>query len=252
MAEQTMKVERRELFGKNNAGRLRRGGKVPGILYGDGKEPVALTIDPEAVDEILASTKGENTIFDLELAGTGQKRPAMIHDYQRHPVRQAIIHVDFVRVNMERKISVRVPVVLEGLPEGVKNSGGILEFLHRDIHLECLPGNIPPNIKIDVTPLGIGQSVRVGDLKLDPALFRVLDDADTAVAVVALPAAEKEVAPVGDEPVATEPEVVKKGKEKAEEAGDKKPAADAKPAGGKPEAKKPEAKKPEAKKPEKK
>ena len=244
MAEQTLTVERRELFGKNNAGRIRRGGKIPGILYGDGKDPVPLVADPKMVDAILASPTGENTILDLELAGSGQKRPAMIHDYQRHPIKQALTHVDFVRVNMEKKVHIRVHLKVTGLADGVKNQGGILEFVHREVHLECLPADIPREVTIDVTHLLIGQSVRVGDLKLDPARFRILDDADTAIAVVAIPAAEKEetVAATTEAATAAEPEVIKKGKKDDEAAaGDKKPG-DAKAA----KADKPKAEKPKA------
>ena len=237
MANTTLLVEKREAVGKNAATRIRHSGKIPGILYGDGKEPVALTVDPEAVEEILALETGVNTIFELELQGTQQRRPAMVHEVQRHPIKPGLQHVDFLRINMQRKIHVRVHIKLAGLPNGVKNQGGILEFPSREVNLECLPGDIPRDLPIDVSHLNIGQSVRMSDLKLDQARYRVLDDPDTVIAVVAIPAAEKEatVAPAEAE-VAAEPEVIKKGKEKAEgegegaapEKSDKKPAAEGK------------------------
>lgn len=221
MADMVLSVDKRELKGKGHNGRARRSGKVPGILYGDEREPVMLVADAKSLEQILSSPTGMNSILDLELSGTQQRRPVMIHDYQRHPVRQSLLHVDFVRINMSRKVHVRVHVRLDGLPTGVKNEGGILEFLHREVSLECLPGDIPSVLPIDVTELHVGQSIRVSDLKLDAAKYKVADDPETVIAVVALPAAEQEAASAaaGEEGAAgTEPEVIKKGKEKDGEA----------------------------------
>ena len=188
----TLKVEKREDRGKGPAGRLRRSGKIPGVLYGDGKESVALTIDPSGLAEILRSPTGQNTIFDLELGDSGQRRPVMIHEVQRNPVGYDLTHADFIRINMDRKVHVKVAVHLEGLPSGVKNQGGMLEFLHRDVSLECLPSHIPTHYELDVSELNVGQSLKVADLPIDPDQVRVLDDAATVIALVALPAAERE------------------------------------------------------------
>ena len=239
MAEQVLSVEKRDSFGKNAARRTRRAGRVPGILYGDGKEPVSLAVDCKSVETILGSATGANTILDLELTGTKQRRPVMIHELQRHPVEQSLVHVDFVRINMERRVHVKVHVRLHGLPTGVKNDGGILEFLHREVSLECLPGDIPNEFPFDVTALGVGDAIRISDLTLDPAKYRVLEDAETVIAIVALPAAEKEAATAVEGTAGTEPEVVKKGKEKEGEGGAKAGDGKAAPkAAGKPEGKK--------------
>ena len=168
MAEQVLNVEKRDERGKNAARRVRRAGRVPGVLYGDGKEPLTLAVDAKSVETILGSSTGANTILDLELVGTKQRRPVMIHETQRHPVQQSLVHVDFVRINMDKKIHVKVHVRLHGVPAGVKNDGGILEFLHREVSLECLPGDIPREFPFDVSGLGIGGSIRIADLTLDP------------------------------------------------------------------------------------
>lgn len=192
--EHVLKVEKRSATGKATASRLRRQGRMPGVLYGDNKDPVALTVDPAAVDRILELKTGVNTIFDLELEGSGQRRPAMIHDVQRHPIGHGLIHADFIRVNPDRKVHVRVPVVLHGTPEGVKNQGGIIEFLARDVGLECLPADIPEEIDVDVSSLEVGNSVRVRELPIDADKLRVMDDAETVIVLVAVPAAAKEAA----------------------------------------------------------
>jgi len=204
MAQLTLEVFERTERGKNAMRRIRAAGRIPGVLYGDGKEPVVLEVDPESLDEIISSHSGLNTIFDLALAGAGKRRPAMIHDLQRHPLRQSVMHADFIRINKERKLHVRVHIELDGLPEGVKTHGGILEFPHRDVGIECLPDDIPDVLRVDVSELMVGQSIRVRELPFDATKVRLLDDPDTVVALVALPAAEKETAETTEDEEPTE------------------------------------------------
>lgn len=191
MAEMSLVVEKREQRGKGPAGRLRRTGRIPGILYGDGKDAIALALDPKGIDVILKTQTGVNSIFDLEMSGTSQRRPVMIHGLQRNPVTHKITHADFVRVNLDKKIEVRVHVELTGLADGVKNGGGILEFPHRQIQIECLPGDIPAKFVVDVTALKLHEAIRVEQLAVDRTKIRVLDDPTTVIALVSLPAAEE-------------------------------------------------------------
>lgn len=216
--EYSLQAERREAAGKGGARRLRRAGKVPAILYGARKESVSLAVDPKQLALILHSESGQNTIFELRLEG--EQTAAMVVDWQREPVRGALIHVDLKRIAMDQRLRVRVPVHSVGEATGVKLQGGILELVTREIELECLPNEIPEHITVDVSELSIGQNLRVGDLKLAAGL-KVFTDADRVVAhvvsvkevEVAAPAAAVE----GAEAAPAEPEVIKKGKGEAKE-----------------------------------
>lgn len=161
----TIVAEPRSDRGKNESRRLRAAGRIPGIVYGAAEEAVAITVDPREIDKILFSDTGHNTIFNLEVAGRGAV-PAMVVDWQHDPVKDSLLHVDLKRIDLSRKIAVKVPVHPEGEPRGVKQQGGLFEVVHREVEIECLPADIPASIAIDVTPLMIGQNFRASDLPL--------------------------------------------------------------------------------------
>ena len=209
MAEVTLEVTRRESTGKEQAKKLRRDGKIPAVVYGGHKEPVAITVDRKAVSELV--TKGEHgvrSVFLLKMAGTDQQRHAMIKEITIDPLTRRMKHIDFVRVVMDEKIKVTVPVHLNGTAAGVKE-GGMLDFQVRELHIECLPTAIPDSIELDVTPLGAHEYFRVKDLPL-PEGARVLDDPERVVVGVTI--ARAEVSDAAAEGATAEPEVIKKGK----------------------------------------
>jgi large subunit ribosomal protein L25 len=209
MAEVTLEVSRRETTGKEVAKKLRRDGKVPAVVYGGHKEPVAITVDRKAVSELVQ--KGEHgirSVFLLKMAGTDQQRHAMIKEVTIDPISRRMKHIDFVRVVMDEQIKVTVPVHLNGTAIGVKE-GGLLDWQVREVHIECLPTVIPDSIEVDVTPLGAHEYYRVKDLKL-PEGAKVLDDPERVVVGVTI--ARAEVSDATADAAAAEPEVMKKGK----------------------------------------
>ena len=214
---------------KNEARRVRRGGKLPGVLYGAGKEALSLTLDPRQVTRILHSATGHNTIFDLAL--NGERTKAMIVDWQYEPIKGALLHIDLKRIAMDQKLKVNVPIMLKGEAAGVKQQGGILEQVLREVEAECLPGDIPNSIDADVSDLVFGKVLRVADLPHSDKL-KFLTDPDQTVAHITTVKEEEvatpEVAAAEAAAAPTEPEVIKKGKQEAEEEG-------AEPASEKPE-----------------
>ena len=216
MAEVTLEVERREATGKEVAKKLRREGRVPAVVYGGHKEPVAITVDRKAVSELIQ--KGEHgirSVFLLKMAGTDQQRHAMIKEVTIDPVSRKMMHIDFVRVVMDEKVRVTVPVHLNGTAIGVKE-GGLLDWQVREVHVECFPNQIPDSIEVDVTPLAHHEYYRIKDLTL-PEGAKVLDDAERVVVGVTHARAEvTEVAAAEAEAAAVEPEVIKKGKTEEE------------------------------------
>lgn len=211
MAEVTLEVSRRESTGKEVAKKLRRDGKVPAVVYGGHKEPVAITVDRKAVSELVQKSEhGVRSVFLLKMAGTDQQRHAMIKEITINPMSRKMEHIDFVRVVMDELIKVTVPVHINGTAIGVKE-GGLLDFQVRELHVECLPTAIPDSIEVDVAPLGSHDYYRVKDLKL-PEGVKVLDDPERVVVGVTHAKAEV-VEPTAEGAVATaEPEVIKKGK----------------------------------------
>ena len=203
---------------KNDARRVRASGKVPGVLYGAGKDAITVSLDPRQVSRILRSETGHNTIFDLTLDG-GERTKAMIVDWQYEPVRGALLHIDLQRIAMDRKLKVNVPIVLKGEAAGVKQQGGILEQVTREVEVECLPGDIPTSIEADVTELVFGKVLRVSDLP-HSAKVKVISDANLPVAHIisikeeAVPTPEAAAAEAAAAPA--EPEVIKKGKKEVE------------------------------------
>jgi large subunit ribosomal protein L25 len=233
-----VEAQERSDLGKNAARRLRKGGGVPGVVYGLDRPPFPVGVGARKIEEVLGLETGRNTIFTLSLTGQDRSRAVMIKALQRDPVTERLVHVDFVRVDLAKAVKVNVPVRLIGIAEGVKSEGGLLEFVLRQVEVQCLPSDIPDHLDLDVTGLHLNQHLSVKDLPVKERVT-VLDDPDSIVCVVAVP--KEEAAPVVEEAAATtaDPEVIKKGKESA---GDE---ADAK----KGEPKKAEtAKKPEAKK----
>jgi len=233
-----VEVAERSEMGKNASRRLRKSGGVPGVVYGLDRPPFTVGVGARKIEEVLGLESGRNTIFTLALAGQDRSRAVMIKALQRDPVTERLVHVDFVRVDLAKSVKVSVPIRIVGIAEGVKSDGGILEFVLRQVEVQCLPSDIPEHLDLDVTALRLNQHLSVKDL---PARERVTvtDDPEAIVCVVAVP--KEEAAPVVEEVAATtaEPEVIKKGKETAGEEADPK-KGDAKKADT---AKKPEAKK---------
>ena len=211
-------------FNKNAARRVRVAGRIPAVVYGAGKESVAVSVDPKVITKILHSDSGHNTIFDLDVTGATIAK-AMIVDWQREPVKGALLHIDLKRIAMDKAMRVSVPIQLIGVPVGVKAQGGILEHVLREVEIECLPSDIPGHLDVDVSNLEMNQAIHVSDLPHSGSI-KFLDDEGLTVAHVT--AIREEVAePEAVDAAATpaEPEVAKKGKGDADAAA---PAADAK------------------------
>jgi large subunit ribosomal protein L25 len=203
-------------FNKNAARRVRVAGKIPAVIYGAKEPSVAIELDPKQVLRILHSESGHNTIFDVEVGAARAK--AMIVDWQYEPIKGSLLHVDLKRIAMDKAMVVEVPVQLEGIPVGVKTEGGLLEQVLREVEIECLPGDIPAHISLDVSGLHINDAVRVKDLP-HGGKFKFITDEDATVAHVTV--IKEEAAPAADAVAAAgpaEPEVVKKGKQDADEA----------------------------------
>ena len=210
---------KRNTKGKNEARRLRVAGQIPAIVYGaqkagDAPAPESVAVDPKPFMRILHSSSGLNTLITLKIAGGNEAR-VLVRNVQRDPVTQHLLHADFYRVNMDRKIKVTVPVTLRGEARGVKVDGGVLDFVHREIEVEVLPAEIPNSIEIDVTDLGIGGAIHVRDVAANAAWTPVTDSDLMLVHIITIKVAEETpaegaaVVPAGG---AAEPEVLKKGK----------------------------------------
>ena len=221
MAELSLEVNRREQGGKNVARRLRASGRVPAVVYGAHRDPVAIDVDRKTVTELVQkSDHGIRSIFLLKMSGTDQQRHAMIKEIQIDPISRKMTHIDFVRVLMDEKVRVMVPIHVIGTAIGVKE-GGLLDWQIRELHVECLPNAIPDKIDIDVSPLGSHDYFRISDLQL-PGDVKVLDD--PARVVVGVTHAKAEVEPVvaaAEGAAPAEPEVIKKGKVETEETKEK-------------------------------
>jgi large subunit ribosomal protein L25 len=224
----TVAAELRSSRGKNEARRTRRDGKIPAVIYGAFQDAVSIAVNPREIRKILR-TAGYNTIFNLAIGG-GETTPVMVVDEQVDPIRGELLHADFKRIDLTKRLRVSVPVFTEGEAKGIKLQGGLLEVITRAVEVECLPDEIPERFTVDVTELMIGQTKRASDIDL-PGSVRLVSAADSVIAhVVALRAEEEkpaaEAAPVEGAAPAGEPEVVKKGKKEeeapAEEKGKKK------------------------------
>ena len=218
--EAVLDATKRHTKGKNEARRLRAAGRLPAVVYGaqkigDTPAPESVSVDPKPFLRILHSASGFNTLITLKVEGGGDAR-VLAKNVQLDPVTHHPLHADFYRVNMDRKIQVTVPILLKGESRGVKIDGGMLDFVHREIVVEVLPANIPDSIVLDITDLGIGDSVHVRDVAADAAWTPLTDPDQMIVHIVTIKVAEEVAAPEGAAAAATagaaEPEVMKKGK----------------------------------------
>ena len=226
MAEQEVVAAkpREGKFNKNAARRVRVAGMIPGVLYGAKEASIAVELDPKQITRILHSESGHNTIFDLEINGSTARTKAMIVDWQYEPIKGKLMHIDLKRIAMDKAMRVKVPVLLEGTPVGVKTQGGILDQVLREVEVECLPADIPSHIDLNISSLGLGGSVRVADLPHGGKLKFITDESATIAHVIAI---KEEAAPAVDAVAAAgpaEPEVAKKGKTDAPDAAPEKGA----------------------------
>jgi large subunit ribosomal protein L25 len=218
----TLEAVKREGRGKNEANRLRASGKIPAVVYGtgkDGKAPtgVAVAVDPKEMLRILHSDTGANTLITLKLDG-GESR-VMVKEYQLDPITHGLLHADFYQLALDKAIVVPVPILLKGEPKGVKLQGGIVDFVSREIEVECLPTEIPEHIDVDITDLALNESIRVRDLAVGPKWKPITEPDTMIVHVVAIKAEEPAPTEAAAATAATpaEPEVIKKGKTDKEE-----------------------------------
>ena len=224
--EAILEAGKRDGRGKNEARRLRAAGRIPGTLYGvqkDGRAAAtSVAVDPKEVLRILHSDSGANTLINLRFDGAETR--VMVKEYQLDAVTHHLLHADFYQLAMDKAITVTVPIVLKGEPKGVKLQGGLLDFVTRDVQVQCLPTDIPEHIDVDVSELMLNQSIRLRDVAENPK-WKPVTDADAMIAHVVMPKAE-EAAAATETPAAaaatTEPEVVKKGKPDEKEDKDKK------------------------------
>src|SRR5580765_983800 len=227
--EAVLEATVRDSRGKNEARRTRAGGKVPAVVYGTtggGKaEATAIAVEPKALRKILHSESGANTLISLKISGAKGDTRVLVKEYQLDPITHQILHADFYRIAMDKVLLITVPITVKGEAPGVKQQGGILEYVHRQVEVECLPGDIPEHIEINIGELMLHQGVRVRDVAMNPKV-KVITDADTMLVHVIMPKAEEVATPaataegaaVAAPTAPAEPEVIKKGKkEEAEE-----------------------------------
>jgi len=213
----TLQAEKRDARGKNEARRLRAAGKIPAVVYGtDKNQATAIAVDPRTLLRILHSDSGVNTLIGLEGAGLATGGKVLVKDFQLDPIDHKLLHADFYAVAMDKAIEVTVPIVIKGEPKGVKQQGGVVDFVNREIEVECLPGDIPEHIDVDISELMLHQGIRVRDLPKSDKWTPVSEGEMMIVHVVTVkieeaPAAD--AAAVAAVPAApAEPEVIKKGK----------------------------------------
>ncbi len=219
MPEIVVAAASRNERGKNSNRRLRQQGSIPGILYGADKTAVSLAVSPREIGAILKSASGENTLFDLEIQGVRHK--VILKEYQREPIRGALLHADFFEVALDKPLEVTVHIEVTGTAVGVKTQGGMLDFVTRELKVECLPSDIPEKVVVDVSALELGKHLRVADVTLPPKV-KVLSEPGLVIVHIVAPKAEEvtetaEAAAGTVDADKTEPEVIKKGKTTTEE-----------------------------------
>jgi large subunit ribosomal protein L25 len=221
MATAQLSATARTTAGKGAARTLRSSGQIPAIIYGHAREPQSLAVPAREFEKLLERVSAESTVIELQLAG-GVAR-TLIREIQRHPIKKQVLHIDFQELVAGEKVSVNVPIVLVGIPEGVRVSGGILSQVMSELAIRVDPVNIPRRIEADVTNVAIGHSLHVSDLVI-PDGVEVLDDVDETVAVVSAPKVEAEPTPAveGEVEAAAEPELIRKTKDEDEEEGESK------------------------------
>jgi large subunit ribosomal protein L25 len=216
----TIQAEKRETNGKNEARRLRASGRIPAVVYGaDKNKATPIAVDPKVLSRILHSDSGVNTLISMTGLDGGDTR-VLVKEYQIDPIHHRMLHADFYQVAMDKTLTLTVPIVLRGEAKGVKQQGGIVDFVSREIEIEVLPADIPEHIDVDVSELMLNQGIRVRDLQLEGAKWKPLSEGDLMIVHVVAPKAE-EPAPGAAEAAApaaaAEPEVIKKGKTEKEE-----------------------------------
>jgi large subunit ribosomal protein L25 len=227
--EATLQAEKRDGRGKNEARRLRASGKIPAVVYGTEKDKATeIAVDPRVLLRILHSQSGVNTLIGLEGAGLAAGGKVLVKEYQLDPIDHKLLHADFYAVAMDKKLEVTVPIVIKGEPKGVKQQGGIVDFVNREIEVECLPGDIPEHIDVDISELMLHQGIRVRDVATSPK-WKALTDGETMLVHVVMPKAEESAtttaaegegaaaAPAAAGAAPSEPEVIKKGKTEEKE-----------------------------------
>ena len=214
MAQQvTLTAERRTANGKGGARKVRAAGRVPAVIYGHGREPEALSLSQAELEKALIGVASGSTVFELTVDGKSVK--TLIREIQRTAVRRDIVHVDFYEIHADEKITLKVPVHLVGTPDGVRNAGGVLDQVTREIEVEVLPEHIPDRIDVDVTNLTIGHSLHVRDITVSNA--QILTAADLTIATIVAPRAEEVAAPAPEAAAeVAEPELIRKPREEAE------------------------------------
>src|SRR5215208_2741043 len=220
MASANLSASVRDNGGKGVARKLRSAGRVPAIVYGHGRDPQAVSINTRELERLLDHIAAESTVIDLDIDGKGSR--TLIREIQRHPFKRQILHVDFQELVAGEKIIVRLPIVLMGVPDGVRMDGGILDQTMRELEVEVDPSNIPNHVEIDVTRLVIGSSLHVSDIPL-PEGVEVMEDQDASVCVVSAPRAaiEETAAVEGEAETAAEPEVIRAKKPDEDEGTEK-------------------------------
>lgn len=219
--EAILEAKRRDTFGRNNAGRLRRAGQIPAVLYGGtSKEGEPVAVDPKALMHILHSQSGVNTLIALKIDGVADAR-VLVKEYQIDPVHHKLLHADFYRIAMDKLLRLTVPVHITGEPKGVKQQGGVLDIINRNIVIECLPADIPEHLTVDVTELLVNDGIRVRDIDTG-GKWKPISDPEMMIVHVITPKVEAEPTPaegaVAAAPTApAEPEVIKKGKVEKED-----------------------------------
>ena len=228
----TVEAELRDARGKNAARRLRRQGRIPAVLYGEGKQTVPVSLNTRQIGQILHSATGHNTIFQVATAD-GTRQAAMLVDWQMDPLHSGLLHADLKRIDVAKKMKVLAPIRAQGEAKGVKTQDGLLEVVTREVEIECLPADIPEHIDVDVTELLVGQAIRVRDLPASDH-YRIAGDPDKVLLHVVMLRREEEkpaeaVVEGAAEAAPAEPEVIKKGKQVEEgEATEQKPAKEQK------------------------
>jgi large subunit ribosomal protein L25 len=223
MATVSLSANSRDVKGKGAARTLRSQGQIPAVIYGHGRDPQPLALNARDLDKMLSHIQAESTVIEVTVGG--QTAKTLIREIQRHPIKRQILHVDFQALVAGEKVTVSIPIVLVGIPEGVRLEGGVLDHTLRELEIEVDPSNIPDRFELDVTNMVIGDSKHVSDLSIPPGV-EVLDDPETSVAVLAAPRAViEEVAPVaeaveGEAGAVGEPEVIGRGKEEEEGEGE--------------------------------
>src|SRR5215472_14713635 len=213
----TLEAEPREEFGKNASRRLRHAGRIPGVVYGGGGQAIPVTVDPKKVTQILYSPSGHNTVVTLEIKGRAPAR-VLLSDWQVEPIHGGLLHVDMFRVSADTRLKISVPVHLTGEAYRVKTEGGILEFLLREVEIECLPDDIPDHITVNISDYKIGSALRAGDLPLGERVKLLTEPTRMVAHLIAVKAEEEKPAEGAEAVEAAEPEVIRKGKaEEAEE-----------------------------------